>query len=192
MARMIPKQPAETGSSAEQRLFERLRDETSDEIVAFHHVAWLAPRPGKRPEEGEADFVLAHPRYGVVVVEVKGGSISYDAKSGVWTSTGKSGTERIKDPVGQARGSSHALARALARAKRSGGERVSYGHAVAFPDTRADKRILKPDLRREILLDHVDLGQIDDRIAELLRGSAGAPRRACGSGGGREAARDRT
>jgi len=56
---MIPESPHDdTASGAELRLFECLRDQTSDELVAFHSVAWLVPSDG-RPREGEADFVLA-------------------------------------------------------------------------------------------------------------------------------------
>ena len=43
MARMIPESPVETESAAERRLFERIRDETPDEVVAFHSVAWQLP-----------------------------------------------------------------------------------------------------------------------------------------------------
>ena len=79
MARMIPESPVETESAAERRLFERLREETPDELVAFHSVAWQLPGGKGRPEQGESDFVLAHPDYGVLTLEVKGGSVRYDA-----------------------------------------------------------------------------------------------------------------
>ena len=79
---MIPESPVETESNAERQLFERLRDETPDEIVAFHSVAWQLPGKNGRPEQGEADFVLAHPDYGVLTLEVKGGTVRYDAQAG--------------------------------------------------------------------------------------------------------------
>ncbi len=73
MARMIPEAPApDTASAAERRFFARLRDGTPDDIVAFHHVAWLVPGRNGVPEEGESDFVVAHPEYGALAVEVKG------------------------------------------------------------------------------------------------------------------------
>ena len=44
MARMIPDAPVpETESKAERHLFERLRDDTPDELVAYHSVAWQTP-----------------------------------------------------------------------------------------------------------------------------------------------------
>ena len=156
---MIPESPVETESNAERKLYERLRDETPNEIVAFHSVAWQLPGKKGRPEQGEADFVLAHPDYGVLTLEVKGGSIRYDAQAGEWFTTGKSGESRIKDPGRQARSSSHALGRALARAARGGAETISFGHAVAFPDCRVPRKALRPDLPRELVLDHGDVSQ---------------------------------
>ena len=99
MARMIPESPVETESAAERRLFERLREETPDELVAFHSVAWQLPGGKGRPEQGESDFVLAHPDYGVLTLEVKGGSVRYDAQAGRWFTIGKEGESPIKDPA---------------------------------------------------------------------------------------------
>lgn len=169
MARIIPRSPVDTESTAERRLFERLRDETSDEIVAFHSVAWQLPGKNGRPQQGEADFVLAHPDYGVLTLEVKGGSVRYDAQAGRWFTTGKKGDAQIKDPARQAQGSSHALGRALARSARGGGETISFGHAVAFPDTRVPRKALRPDLPRELVLDHADVSHLPERIEGLFR-----------------------
>jgi hypothetical protein len=116
---MIPERPAvDTESNAELRLFDRLRDETPDDIVAFHNVAWLVPGKSGRPRRGESDFILAHPDHGVVTLEVKGGSIRYDATAGEWLSVGKEGEKGIKDPVRQCERASYLLRDALARAKR--------------------------------------------------------------------------
>jgi hypothetical protein len=40
-------------------------------------------------------IVLAHPRYGALVLEVKGGTLGYDALRGGWTSTDRHGEHRI-------------------------------------------------------------------------------------------------
>jgi hypothetical protein len=169
VARMIPESPVDNESNAERVLFERLRDETPDEIVAFHSVAWQLPGAKGRPEQGEADFVLAHPDYGVLTLEVKGGTIRYDAQAGAWFTVGKRGESRIKDPARQARGSSHALGRALARSARGGGESVSFGHAVAFPQCRVPRKALRPDLPRDLILDHGDLSHLPERLEGLFR-----------------------
>ena len=84
----------------------------------------------------------------MLTLEVKGGSIRYDAQAGKWFSAGKAGESRVKDPGRQARSSSHALGRALARSARGGGEAISFGHAVAFPDCRVTRKSLRPRTAR--------------------------------------------
>jgi hypothetical protein len=95
--------------------------------------------------------------------------VRYDAQEGKWFTIGKGGESRIKDPVRQASGSSHALGRALARSARGGGEAISFGHAVAFPDCRVARKALRPDLPRELVLDHGDVSGFPERIDGLFR-----------------------
>jgi hypothetical protein len=167
---MIPAEPASsTESLAERRLFERLQDDTADDLVAFHSVAWLTPGDRGRPRQGEADFVLAHPKHGVIALEVKGGSIRFDAANGKWYSGGRSGETEIKDPVRQAARGRYSLRDLLARSARDGASGISLGHAVAFPDTRAGSRRLKTDVPREIVIDHGDLSRLDERVLSLFR-----------------------
>jgi Nuclease-related domain len=167
---MIPAAPVEgSTSTAERRLFERVHEDTAEELVAFHSVAWLVPGERGRPQQGEADFVLAHPEHGVVVLEVKGGGIRYDAASGKWFSSGKEGENEIKDPARQAQRTSHLLRRSLARARRGGGEQISIGYAVAFPDTRADLRQLRPEIPRDIVVDHGDLSRLQTKLDAIFR-----------------------
>ena len=168
MACMIPESPVETGSAAERRLFERLRDETPDEIVAFHSVAWQLPDDKGRPQQGESDFVLAHPGYGVLTLEIKGGSVRYDSQAGKWLTVDKRGESQIKDPARRAQDSSHLLRKALARAARDGGTTASFGYGVAFPDCRVDRRILRPNLPRELVLDHGDVSRVSERVERLF------------------------
>jgi Nuclease-related domain len=166
---MIPDSPVDTDSNAERRLFDRLRDETPNEIVAFHSVAWQLPGEKGRPEQGESDFVLAHPDFGVLTLEVKGGTIRYDAQAGRWYSTGKKGENEIKDPGRQARNASHLLIKTLARTARGGGEAIGFGHAVAFPECRVPRKSLRPDLPRELVLDRADVDRLPDNVDRLFR-----------------------
>jgi hypothetical protein len=182
---MIPDTPLEeTVSSAERRLFERLRDDTADDLVAFHGVAWLAPGADGKPREGEADFVLAHPRYGALVLEVKGGTVSYDAARGRWMSVGRHGEQRIKDPFAQARRSMHTLIDALEKAKGGRERRINVGYAVAFPDARVERSRLKPDAPREILIDGGDLKSLGARTEAIFRYWAGRTKIAAPGRGG--------
>ena len=169
MARMIPESPgSDVESKAEVRLFERLRDDVSNDFVAFHHVAWLSPGGKRRPSQGEADFVVAHPELGLLVIEVKGGTISYEASAGTWSSTGREGTFPIKDPFEQARRTAFSLRKLLERSKRVDDDRFYVGYGVAFPDTRADTARLRPDAPREILVDGGDVRNLQARLRRVF------------------------
>src|SRR5437868_7148593 len=109
MARLFPEHlPDETPSDAERQLYEALRDSLDNDFTIFGQLSWLSPHADGRPREGEADLVIAHPEWGFVVIEVKGGVISCNPQQG-WTSNG----QRIRDPIRQARSSSHALSARL-------------------------------------------------------------------------------
>jgi len=111
LARMFPERlPADVESEAERRLFDIFKSDFGDDFAVFSQVRWLARRRGGAAADGEADFVVAHPRYGVLVLEVKGGGIARDAKTGVWTSKDRGGAEHeIKDPLRQSARSMYAL-----------------------------------------------------------------------------------
>jgi hypothetical protein len=159
---MIPDAPAAgTSSRAELALFDVLRDKLPDAYTVFHHVAWLGRDEEGRAKEGEADFVIAHPTHGTMVLEVKGGAISYRSATDTWTS----GPHTIGDPFGQARRSAHALADALRGAR--GGGRYRIGQAVAFPDTRvvAD---LRPEAPKEIVVSSADLLAPEPKVRSIL------------------------
>ena len=161
MARMIPPRgPDGFKSSAEKTLYRELERQLSDDYVVLHSVSWLS-REGGRNQDGEADFVIAHPSHGVLIIEVKGGTISRDGISGEWFSEDTQGTVHpIKDPFEQALNSMYSLRDKLAEAEISCGYRYHLGRAVAFPDVLVDDTVLGPDAPRDIIIDSHDLPTI--------------------------------
>lgn len=170
MARMIPASiAAETKSSAERLLYERFRQSLGDDYAVFHRVAWQGVTADGRPRDGEADFVIAHPQGGILVVEVKGGAIAWNPQTGEWTSTSRSGrVSRIHDPFAQARESKYALRDALQQCA-PGLRQLPLGHAVAFPDVVAGDDLLGPDKPRAIVLDQSDLADLAGWVARAMR-----------------------
>lgn len=153
MARMYPARPrVETKSQAELKLYHAFREALPDDYVVFHSVAWLARDPRSGAQDGEADFVVAHPARGVLVVEVKGGRITYDGAAGRWYSNEHS----IQDPFEQARGNKHSLLAKLKDLPYWRSRWLTIGHAVAFPDVVV-KHDLRLDAPQEIILDARDL-----------------------------------
>ena len=78
-------------------------------FVVFYSVSWQARKDGTA-QDGEADFVVMHPDYGVLILEVKGGRIEYEASNEKWFTIDRNDNRfEIKDPVEQAKRSHHTL-----------------------------------------------------------------------------------
>lgn len=128
MAQYIGLGGGEPPEDSEKRVADALRRLPNDWVI-LHHVSWQSKRAG-RQGDGEADFVVLHPRKGMLVIEVKGGGI--DIEAGRWYTTNRHGSRYpIKNPYDQAVASKHALVGWL-NEKGLGG-RVRLGHAVIFP-----------------------------------------------------------
>lgn len=164
MARIFPARlRVDTKSMAERKLYEAFRDGLTDDYTVFHSIAWLARDTRGGAQDGEADFVIAHPDRGVLVVEVKGGHIRYNGTNGQWFSN----DNPIKDPFEQARSNKHSLLNKLKDLNYWQNRWLTMGHAIAFPDV-----IVKYDLRldapEEIILDARDLSDVRAWVNRVL------------------------
>jgi hypothetical protein len=170
MARMYPeKLPPGMESEAERGLFEQFRDEFSDDFTVFAQVRWLAKRRKGGASDGEADFVVAHPRYGILVLEVKGGGIRRDASAGKYFSTDRDGLEHeIKDPFDQAHRSMRALNDKLRNADCTRLFRYPLAYAVAFPDCYVDED-LGTEAPREIIIDATKKRDLKQAVIDAFR-----------------------
>ncbi|MCK9496507.1 MAG: NERD domain-containing protein [Dehalococcoidia bacterium] len=115
---------------AEVRVFDALAEAPAGWRV-FHSVAWLSRDQTGDLRDGEADFVIVHPSYGLRVVEVKGGGIEVDGRSGQWWSIDAAGEQHaIHDPFAQAARSKHAL---VAKVRELPGFRDQWIPAAHWP-----------------------------------------------------------
>ena len=106
--KMIPPRPHDTGSSAEQKVFEKFSDSTAlgGDALCLHSLN-IANHVSLR--FGEADFVMVCP-WGLFVFEVKGGAVSREA-GGVWHFKDRFGKDHInrRGPFVQAREALHSI-----------------------------------------------------------------------------------
>jgi hypothetical protein len=176
MAHMFPEtlQGAEVQSGAERLLFDRFQEQLSDHFTVIHSVAWLSiPREGAPPADGEADFIILHPRMGILIIEVKGGQIGFDGATG-WYSVRRDGSQvAIKDPFQQARRNKYALKNKIRSLPNWQGPIPTLGHVVAFPDGVVDISDLGPDSDREMILLHTDLVDVENWVRRCLKFFAG-------------------
>ena len=154
---------------AECAVYDALLETLPEEYSVFGWVAWVGRKPGNGARDGEADFVIAHPEHGILVLEVKGGAIEHDATTSRWSSTSVSGKTHPlpQSPFLQASGHRFDLERKLSECSGWHGRPVTFGWAVAFPDCAMPDGDLGLNAPRELLICREDLGRIDERIRAI-------------------------
>ncbi len=157
MATMYPPRFPSGSPTSERNVYEALQG-LDDDWLVFHSVGWQGARHG-RQGDGEADFVIAHPRKGVIVVEVKGGNI--EIRDGRWFSIDRSGSpHEIRNPFEQAVDSKYALRDHLDEHVPRLKHPPRMGHVVAFPAVEIT-RGLSTKAPRSIIWDRYDLKDIE-------------------------------
>ena len=155
-------------SQAEATVYRVCRDGLPDDYDVYFSVGWILQRPDHHAHDGETDFVICHREHGFLTVEVKGGGIGFDATTGAWSSTDRSGNvHRIKDPARQARTAKYSILAKLREHPRwaaSGADRVLCGHAVFFPDLSNVESLRRPDLPTTLIGSRDDLDSIEEWI----------------------------
>lgn len=147
--------------AAERKVYEALGAGLDAAHRVFYGVAWLAKAPEGDARDGEADFIVAHPEKGVLLLEVKGGGVARDGTTGRWASTDRNGVRHdIQDPFAQVRGSKHALLHKLKDHPGVGAAWIELGHGVVFPDCARPRLPLCPDASPEITVFAGDLPRI--------------------------------
>lgn len=98
----------EITQGSERQVAKALLETLGSNWTIFHSYSWLRTHPGAKTahlKEGEADFVLLDRKFGLLILEVKGGEIFYDAETGVWHQN----HHTMKNPFKQAQTNMHAL-----------------------------------------------------------------------------------
>ncbi len=138
--RFIPSIPvSQIRNRGERIVAEALEQQLGSEWTVFHSYSFLRLSDRTQPKasgagssykqhllEGEADFVILHPKKGLLLLEVKGGDIEFDPASGRWRQNG----DDLKDPFAQARDNLHALVNQLEERRVP---KPTHGYAVMFP-----------------------------------------------------------
>ena len=164
MAKMFPDRlPDDIKSPAERRLYKAFKEQLSDDFTVFHQVRWQVKNLCNGAKDGEADFVIACPNLGILVLEVKGGGISYNGKTGNWLSNNNS----IKDPFKQVCDSKYNLLNRLKELHYWKNRWIPMDYAVAFPDIKVNGW-LPPHAHHEIILDGSQLNDLTGWVQSAL------------------------
>lgn len=182
MARLLPKEnPSSIESLPERIVAEALCSQMQDKVVIFHSYPWLRPERDliddsrRNPmREGEADFVILHPRYGIMVVEVKGGHLYIEPGGMKWKRAG--GQHEVKDPFEQASRNLRAIQKQLSMNEFNGAERLPFclARCVVFPQGDFEGT-MPPGAHPHMLFTASDLSQIGRKVEALFAGLAFVP-----------------
>jgi len=179
MAKIFPSRPPESIMSdplrsGELKVFMTLKS-LPDPFLVFYNTNWQDKLEIGGVYEGEADFIIAHPEMGVIVLEVKGGGIRYDGGSDLWYSRDRAGVEHdILDPVNQARKSHYQVRDRLQCLPDWQKNWANFWHAVCFPDVVIPQgQYFKPDLPRDQIIDKNDLDDITTAVKKMFAYSFG-------------------
>jgi hypothetical protein len=152
MAKMIPNQlpPDPRRSPAEKKVYQKFQEVLDNRFTVFYSRPWLRINQSGEETDGECDFVVAHPDYGFIAIEVKGGGIAYDSKTDIWTSRNREGKihNLKKDPIKQAVASKYMILEEYRKHKRWDGRRIRIRHGIIFPDSKKPSKDLGVDKPR--------------------------------------------
>lgn len=149
----------------------------SDDYRVFHSVRLLKREPKKRTkdEEGEIDFVVLHPSYGMLLMEAKGGKLRRDGVEGVWYSEDGSGVEHeIRDPFEQVAEQARLLEGFIEDAVTT--KRFDYRvqRGVAMIQTVVEGAIA-PHAPRSSVIDSTDIPDMETALRRVYNGALAAP-----------------
>ena len=172
MARLVPDPIPSTVlenpfRSTEIKVYRALGEQLESPFVVYYSRPWLGLNEQGAEREGEADFVVAHPEFGALVIEVKGGRIIRDGGSDHWWSTDRFGVRHeIRNPVDQANRSKHALAAKLRTNPRLRGKEVRLAHGIILPDVRGPGSDLGIDMPESIFAFADDMNALRNWVIE--------------------------
>jgi hypothetical protein len=145
-------------------VYELLGKQLDRSYTVFYSSPWLGTTATGAEIDGEADFVVAHPDHGILVIEVKGGRIRID-ENNQWYSTSRDGiTFRIKNPVAQARTSKYHLLEKLKASNKIADRWITVRHGVVLPDVTRENKVLRPDMPPEMFAFADDMDRLDQWV----------------------------
>jgi hypothetical protein len=160
-------------SRAEARFYAACRDQLPADVLVIYSAAWLYRDGRGRISEGEADFTIVSPTLGILVVEVKGGGVTFDPVTGLWHSVDRhERANLIKDPFKQAQKERHSLADQITGHtswRQLGRGQFPLGHAVVFPDIHDATPLLGPDRQRAFIGINADLADVPRWVARVMQ-----------------------
>ncbi|HZW45180.1 MAG TPA: NERD domain-containing protein [Dermatophilaceae bacterium] len=159
--RLVPEHP-KFETATEREVWEVLRTTLAPDDVLMANL-----RLSDEVKDHEADIVAIIGGAGVVVIEVKGGSVG--VVDGRWRQSGND--TRTFDPVDQARTTKYAIRKyveADPRWRNSSRRRIRWAHSVALPNTDLHDDFSMPDCPRWAVHGLGDIANLASRLHDVV------------------------
>jgi hypothetical protein len=115
--------------------------------------------------DNEIDFVLYHPRYGLIIMEVKGGRISYDPDGQQFYTENRFGERfAIKNPFAQALNWKSRFLRYLKKKN----VKIPMTHMVCLPSVHEQDFPDRPDVENRLLIGRQRLEKLEQSLVEAV------------------------
>jgi hypothetical protein len=161
---MIPAYCAKIAPPGEKELFSLLNDDTNSADWIVLHSLEIAEH--ERQVEGEADFVVVVPNFGVLVLEVKSHKSVARDEDGLWRMGNDAPT--VRGPFQQAQEAKHSILTFLKK-RHVEMRNVPVVHAVWFTGTRARTSLpASPEWHDWQVLDRQDLENVVGAIRRTI------------------------
>ncbi len=171
-ARTVPERPV-FATPSEQAVWERLVAQAPDDWTVVANLVLVTEH-----REHECDLLVLMPDVGIVVLEVKGGSISV-TPDGRWHQTTARYGDRVIDPVTQVTGNKYVARRYVEEDPRwrdSSRVRVRWGHSLVLPHTELADDFSLPDCPRWAVHAKGDQGDLAGRLYDIAASQEGGHR----------------
>ncbi len=181
MATMYPSALPETfvrKDRGEGKLFELLKKQLNNDWIVYHSVYWHGkPTPHSKRRDGETDFICTHPKYGILIIEVKGGvQIFFEPQSGQWRSADLDlDVNTITNPYHQARSNKYALIEALCQLPGwyqyndvDINQNINIGYCIVFTDVNRIQGQLPMEAKKEFTLFEHHCSDLSKHLVKVL------------------------
>jgi hypothetical protein len=161
MAQMIPAEcAATTESQAEVEVFKQLKLQLDDSWTVFHSFTLLAKNQEEKLIDAEIDFLLFHPKKGLLSLEVKGGKVHQE--NGEWYQYDK---KLPRSPIEQAKVNKYSI-RSYLFNHMHGDTEMAFGHAVCFPNSGPIRNL--PADMKEVVITNEQMTYLKEAIETIM------------------------
>lgn len=164
MARMVKK--ISIDDKYERGVRDALGDGLPEPWAVMHSLNYVA-QSGQKRREGEVDFLLIHPKVGIIALEVKGDAEVGNGPEGWAFKNHKGEWRKEKSPFEQASTGARELNTFLSKEAPELGN-VPFGHGVVFPSFSVEES-MGPEGPREIIIDREQLSDIESCVKKIIK-----------------------